>query len=573
MGGFSAGGLITGLDSNAIIQQLMQIERQPINRMRNRVQTLGQQRTAIDNFRNDLSSLLTRVRSLGQANVFQQFAASSSAEGAVRASINGPNPTQGSFQVETLQLASATIARSSGQLGAFINPNASLASAGLGTPVTEGSFSINGVSINVDPNADSLNDVLNAINASGAGVVATYSATTDTVVIENDTPGDTSFINFGASGDTSNLLSALGVQNATQSTSGSGATVVQSTRNLGAINPSFNLNATNFAGGSVTAGSFAINGVSINVNPANDSLSDVLQRINSSDAGVTASYDELTDSVRIVSDKLGSRTIKFTPGSSNFLSVTNLDSAIQDAGQDSQFRIDGGPVQTRNSNTIDDAITGVSLELAGPGSSTVTVGVNEEAILEQVRGFLEEFNGIVNRTRTLTGEGGELANDGSIRSIGNNLRQLIFNQVGSGAFSSLAVVGITTGGTFVQGQDFNLQLDEAAFLEALRDDPDALTRLFTNDDGNGIADQLEEFVEGAAGLNGYLRERTRQGGSIDARIQGLEQQIERQETRLQLRETRLRQQFAQLEQLASSFQQAGASLGSIGNGLGMLQGN
>jgi flagellar hook-associated protein 2 len=571
MGGISAGGLITGLDTNAIVQQLMQLERQPINRMRTQVQRFGQQRTTINNFRNELSSLLTRVQSLGTANAFKQFAAASSVEGVVRASVNGTSPATGTFQVETLQLASATIARGSARLGASINPSASLATAGINTAVTEGSFTINGVSINVDPNANSLDNILNAINSSAAGVIATYNATTDTVSIENENAGDTSFVNLGASTDTSNFLNALNLLGATQSTGGNGATVVESSRNLGAVNPGSTLNGIAFAGGAVTAGSFAINGVSINVDPANDSLNDVLARINGSDAGVTASYDSLTDSILVVADALGSRTIKFTAGSSNFLSVTNLDTAVQEAGQDSQFRINGGPIQTRNSNSISDAIAGVTLDLVGPGTSTITVGVDDEAILDTVRGFLEEFNGIINRVRTLTGQNGELPNDGSIRSIGSSLRQLVFSQVGSGTLNSLVAAGFNTGATFTQGQDFALQIDEAAFLQALRDDPDALARLFSNDDKDGVADLLEEFIEGAAGLNGYLQDRTRPGGSIDARITGLEQQIERQEARLVLRETRLRQQFARMEQLASSFQQAGASLATLSNGLGMLQ--
>lgn len=572
MGGFTAGGLISGLDSNNIIRQLMQIERQPVQRLRTQVQALGQQRNTINNFRTELQSLLTRAQGLASSTVFQQFRAASSNEGAVGARISGPEPAQGAFQVEAVQLATATTARSSASLGAFINPNANLGAAGIGTPVTAGSFTINGVTLNVDPAANSLNDVLNSINASGAGVIATYSATTDTVRLENATPGDTSLINLGATGDTSNLLDALNIRSALQFTNGSGSTEVVSSRNLGAVNAGTTLNAAAFAGGAITSGSFAINGVSINVNRNTDSLSDVIARINQSDAGVTASFDALTDTIRIVSDRLGSRTINFTAGSSNFLSVTNLDSAIQQAGQDSQFRIDGGPLQTRNTNTISDAITGVTLDLQAQGISSVTVGVNEEAIVEQVRGFIEEFNGIINRSRTLTRQGGDLVNDSSVRSIGTSLQQLVFNQVpGGGALSSLVDAGFNTGAFFSQGQDFALQLDETRFLEALRDNPEGLTRLFTNPDENGIINQLATFIEGAAGLNGYLQSRTRSGGSIDARISGLEQQIERQEARLVLREARLRQQFAQVEQLAAGFQQAGQSLATLSTGLGQLR--
>ena len=562
------GGFFSLFDTEAVLTQLRRAREVPLHRLEVQKARADARKAAVADLASKFNALRSRTNTLVNSLSVSQKSVDVSGSG-VTANATASALT-GSFTVDVHQIATAT--RATGvPLSAGVDDNELLSQNTMAEKVTAGSFTINGVSINVDPNSDSLNDVLDAINSSGAGVVATYSATTDKVVIENDTPGDTSLINLGASGDTSNVLSALNVLNATQITGGSGSTVVESTRNLGAINPGAALNATSFAGGAVTAGSFAINGVSINVDPDNDSLSDVLARINASDAGVTASYDSLTDTVRVVSDRLGSRTVKFTAGSSNFLSVTNLDSAVQDAGQDSQFRINGGAVQTRNTNTIEDAITGVTLELAGPGTSTVTVGVDEETIVEEVRGLLEEFNEVVNRARTLTGQEGGLANDGSIRSLGNTLRQMVFNQVESGPFNSLVAAGISTGGTFSQGQDFTLQLDDATFLEALRNDPDALTGLFTNDDGDGIADRLEEFLDGAAGLNGYLQERTRQGGTIDNRIQGLENQIERQEARLELREARLRQQFAQVEQLASSFQQSGASLASLGSGLGMLQ--
>ncbi len=46
-GSFNIGGLVSGLDTNSIINQLMQIERQPITRLQQRVTQLQNQRTAI----------------------------------------------------------------------------------------------------------------------------------------------------------------------------------------------------------------------------------------------------------------------------------------------------------------------------------------------------------------------------------------------------------------------------------------------------------------------------------------------------------------------------------------------
>lgn len=59
--------------------------------------------------------------------------------------------------------------------------------AGFGG-IAAGSFRINTVPISVDPAADTLNDVLTRINASGAGVTASIEPGTDRLVIEADSP-------------------------------------------------------------------------------------------------------------------------------------------------------------------------------------------------------------------------------------------------------------------------------------------------------------------------------------------------------------------------------------------------
>ena len=122
------------------------------------------------------------------------------------------------------------------------------------------------------------------------------------------------------------------------------------------VYPNAVLNTLNLRAGAITAGSFRVNGISITVDPTTDTLMDVIGRINDSDAGVTASYDTSSDSIRVVADTLGSRTMSFQTDTSNFLDSTYLTTATQQAGNDSQFTINGGPVLTRNTNEVDDAI-------------------------------------------------------------------------------------------------------------------------------------------------------------------------------------------------------------------------
>lgn len=564
-GGFSVGGLITGLNSNQIISQLIEIERIPINRLRSKIGEFERQRDAVRELRNTLLTLRNRLQDFRLTNIFNQFQSTSSDEDVLTADISGENPVAGSYVVNVTQLASATTASSSARLGANINTAAALSSSGIAAEITSGTFSINGVQFTVDPSTDSLDSIIAAINASSAGVTASYDADTDRINIENTAANNTSIINLGATGDTSNVLDVLRVSGATQFTNGNGSTQLTGTANLGAVAPADVLNTVAFAGGAVTSGSFTINGVTVTVDATVDSLSDVLGRINDSDAGVTASYDASTDTIRVVSDTLGSRTISFQSGTSNFLDVTNLSAATQTAGADSQFTINGGPVLTRNSNEVADAVGGVTLRFLSQGASTVTVSVDDDAIVEDVQEFLTAFNDAVAGIREQIAVDGALAGDSTFQQIESFLRQNIFSQVTgiSGTLQSLVDIGISTGNDFDSSRVSPLELDEDKFREALRTNRANVRDLFSNSGETGIADLMFDYLDEATSTTGYLNERVKSNGSIDQQIQDINDRIARMEDRIESKERRLRMQFAQLERMASQFQAQGNSLAGI----------
>lgn len=567
-GAFSVGGLISGLDSNTLIQQLIMFERRPLVRLESRIKILESQKDAIKELRTQILDFRNTVKDIQFGLEFGKFQAISSLESILRAEQTGTNPTSGSHLIDVIQLATATIATSSAKLASPINPAATLSSSGITTAVTAGTFTINGVQFTVDPAVDSLSGVLGTINASGAGVTATYDAPTDTVIFENSTPGDTSIVNFGASDDTSNFLSAIKVEGASQVTGGSGSTVVSSSGNLGAVNPGSLLNTVSFASGAVTAGNFLINGVSITVDPTTDALSDVITRINASDAGVTANYDSATDTIRIVADTLGSRTISFASGTSNFLDITNLTTATQTAGSDSQFTVNGGPVQTQNTNNVTNAINGITLRLLSVGTSTVSVEVDDESILEAVQGFVDGFNETIQAVQELTGKDGTFENDTSLRTIESFLRSNVFQQVPGLSFESLIDIGISTGDSFDSSASFQLSVDADKFREAILEDREGVRDLFSNDNDTGIADLLFQFIDDISKSTGFLNDRVRSNGSIDVQIRALDDRIDNMERRIAQREARLRRQFLRLEIMTSSLQVQGAALSSLGSGFG-----
>jgi flagellar hook-associated protein 2 len=111
---------------------------------------------------------------------------------------------------------------SSGTLGAM-RPGATLAAAGLRTAVGgtgAGSFTINGVSIAYNTATDTLSTLLKRVNASGAGVTASYDAVNDRVVMANRVTGD---LGISVTDDANGLLSALGLTTAATAVAGEDA--------------------------------------------------------------------------------------------------------------------------------------------------------------------------------------------------------------------------------------------------------------------------------------------------------------------------------------------------------------
>jgi len=102
---------------------------------------------------------------------------------------------------------------SSNSLGA-VNTKLTLANSRLSQAITavdgsgNGTFAINGVNIAYNINSDSMTDVISRINASAAGVTASYDTTSDRMVLINKTTGDTG---FGLSEAAGGFISATGL--------------------------------------------------------------------------------------------------------------------------------------------------------------------------------------------------------------------------------------------------------------------------------------------------------------------------------------------------------------------------
>lgn len=359
---------------------------------------------------------------------------------------------------------------SSGDTSNFLSATSLLSSNGTTTRTSSASMT----------KMMSLNDVIADINASTIGVTA--SLTNDAqgranILTVTSTQGN---ITFGNGADTSNFLSATGLL-----TSATGATRSSATP-LSRAGQTAKLQDTPFLTGTVAAGdhNLVINGINVAYNSATDSLADVVNRINGSNAGVVARYDSVTDSIKMQNSKTGALTLTVADDGAggDLAAKLGLIASTFTEGDAAAYSIDGGPSQSSASNSL--SYNGVSLTFNALTAGATTVAVSQDATgaLGGVKGFVTEFNNVlavIDKATKADGSktnntSGPLSGDASLRQLRSDLRSIV-GGVGlniNGTYTTLSQIGLSFGavGSAV-GSTNTLVLDEGAFTSALSKDP------------------------------------------------------------------------------------------------------
>jgi len=480
------GGFFSMFDTEAVISQLLEARRIPLQRLEVQKALADARKAAVEDLVSRFGSLRSKVTTL--AGSFSVSGKAATVTGTGLTATAGPSASLGSFTVDIIKVATGT--RSTGSvISAGVNAAVPLTEAGLASAVTAGSFTINGVVVAVDPDVDTLNDVIARIGTEVPGVTAS---------LENDANGipnlvrltSASPIALGAGGDTSNFLAAMNL------VASPGTTTRESTRGIARLDVTEKMADAGWLTGPPAAGeqSLTINGVAIAYNTTTDSLNDVLNRINASTAGVRARYDPLTDQVSLEQMQTGSVAIQLADnGGGDFLAKTGLLAAIQEAGQNAEYSVNGGPTQYAATNTVA-PVAGVSVTLSAPTEpgSPVTVGVAADttAALDAVRAFVTEFNAVMAAVQSVTkadgsaenSQSGLLSGDTGVRQLAARLRASVIGAADSidGAFTTLGQVGLSFGpvGSAV-GTTNTLQLDEAKFRSAIETNPVSVQALFS----------------------------------------------------------------------------------------------
>ncbi len=303
------------------------------------------------------------------------------------------------------------------------------------------------------------------------------------------------------------------------------------------------------------AGSFQINGQEITADPA-DSLLDLRDRINAVNAGddatgVTASIVSISASEQVLvltADKTGTDaaiTVADTSGSLlQGLGVIDGAGAFQSELQTAQnalITVDGlSTTIARQSNTIDDVFTGVTLNLfkAEPGT---TVKLDVERDLNQVKSAIVDFVDAYNELRTYINQqaqtdvpdddetgAGVLAGTSALSDARSQLTAAIGAAVdgASPIFAVLAQIGITIQGPGQVAdptQANTLSIDETKLDDALLNQTDAVRALFTFQMSSSSPDAVLAGFDGNTRFSagGYTLNVAYAGGAIvSANING-----------------------------------------------------
>lgn len=543
-------GLASGFDWRTLVDQLVEVERTPQVRMFTEQQSILTRKSAYDSVATQLSVLQNRVGDLNASDLFDSRLAVSSDEDIATVSA-AAGAALGTYKVNISQLATAAVQLGGVNIGGSLSATADvsgvvLQDASFSRAVTAGTFTVNGKQVTLSAD-DTLQEVFDAISTATSGdVVGAYDPVTDRISL---TSAGNSTIVLGSATDSSNFLAVMRLSN-------NGTNTVTSSSSLGSANLSATLTGANLGtaisdGGGT--GKFKINGVEITFDDGTDTIADVLNRINSSDAGVTASYDTVNDRFLLTNKVTGDMGIALEDVTGNFLAATGLTTGTLDRGDDLRYQINDGGVLTSHSNTITEdssGIGGLSVTIADTGESTVTVSSDTEAISKVITDFIDAYNKAqalidTNTASTTDATGkvtaGTLAAESEANLIASDLRRMVTATFSSltGTIKRLEGLGITT-----NGDNNNLSLSDSDKLhEALANHLSEVKSLFTNST-DGLAVQLAAYLENTVGEDGTLPAKQ---DTLDTQVQNLTDQINDQERLVQSNREQLISTFVAME--------------------------
>jgi flagellar hook-associated protein 2 len=165
------------------------------------------------------------------------------------------------------------------------------------------------------------------------------------------------------------------------------------------------------------------------------------------------------------------------------------------AAQNAMLKVDGYPTGDvyvqRSGNHVTDAIAGLALELKDAGTTTVSIAMDTSAMVDKVKQFVTDFNGVKTAIRnetffdTTTKQSGSLLGNYAVGLVEQQLNSLLTNsapgfQDPDDSYVNLQQLGFSTDAADGSSTEGRLVLDEAALTSALSSNPNAVADLFAS---------------------------------------------------------------------------------------------
>jgi flagellar hook-associated protein 2 len=359
--------------------------------------------------------------------------------------------------------------------------------------------------------------------------------------------------------------------------------------------------------------SFTINDQSFSFTSATTSLTEIMEEVNSSEAGVKMTYDELNNTFSLKTFETGaSAKIKITETDGNLFDSLNIDTTCIYNGSDASLDLEdsSGEIQTITRSNNSFSFNGMSIEINDDYSGEINFSVasDAEGVAETITSFVEDYNTLIEDLNSrideerdydydpLTDEekeemtdeeiekwekkakSGVLEDESNIERMLSKMRTALYDSVESAGIS-LYEIGITTSNDYEeQGK---LVIDEDELLDAIEDKPDQLAELFTvssdNYEEQGLAQRLNEIIDSnvststnSSGYKGNLLETaglsgtsTEYNNKLTDQIEELTDKIEDQENRMSNLEAKYYEQFSAMESAISKMDTISSYLSSF----------
>ncbi|KAF2957332.1 flagellar hook protein [Thermotoga sp. Ku-13t] len=564
------GGLASGLNTADIVDALMQIEARPAERLYQKYESLGLKQKAYQQLEEKLESFETFLSSFKlQATLLAKKVSIESEKISINASASA---VAGSYQIKVLSIAS----RSSMVSGRTIGPDVDL-STRFGdltyryNPVNsvlkiQLGATVHTVNISTEDTISDIIDKLDDIFGTGNvrfedGRLVFESSQAFAIRTES---GTFSFV--------FNLNDAPVVQE-------NGKYVLRSTAHVGAVSVYKTLSQISaYRSVSIQSGMLKVNGTEISID-VNMTLNQLIDAINTSEAGVRAEYDANSDRLIISSNKTGPNTILLEDNGTNLLQLLGLDIGQFNIGGTAHVQLSNNGVNWIDlySSTNELSYMGLSIKVKELIQTPVSFSVENDTdfVVSKIKEFVEKWNELMEyvynkyNEKPVTGKNeeelseeeklqGVLQRDSLLNEIFFRLRGFITKRI-DGDISYLWQIGIRTSSFGYQNMKMGkLELDEDRLRTVLRESPEKVWAFFGGT--NGFAQQVQSYLRELTKFGGRIDSIAGISGTITKQMRSLAKQLEDMLERLQKREAYLWSKFSAMEEVVSRMQAQSAWL-------------